>query len=336
MITFCPKELLLGSRLLPLKKNEKGDVRPLSCGELWYRIIGRAAVRERSYPCSPYQTGCGSKNGVEVVIEALRVKSSNRSIIGLDLKNAFNSLRRAYLLPEVKKLIPELWAMVRWSYEHHSKLYLSDGSILKSESGVKQGDPLSPLLFTIGYDRLLRKLIKELLDNGFQDPGNLLSYLDDTYLSCRATEVSRLEKLVMKVYDNEKALSGLTLRPEKTWRRSPQEIREAGGDLLGTHIGAKQPDFLQKFADDLQEQVLRLKKLRCQDAYLILRKSLVPKTNHLLRSLELPTTAWKQVDDIFVNFLEDLASKAASVQEINRSIGAILVKGNHVSSATSY
>ena len=65
---------------------------------------------------------------IQLVRKELYQRQNLNSFLGLDLKNAFNSLKRNYMLPEIKQLVPELWAMVRWSYERHSKLYLSDGS----------------------------------------------------------------------------------------------------------------------------------------------------------------------------------------------------------------
>ena len=178
------KDMLLGSHLIPLQK-ENGKVRPIACGELFFRVISRAAVRQINFKCSPYQLGVGTRNGVEPILEALRIKCRNREIIALDLKNAFNTIKRKLVLEEAKRLIPKLWRFIRWGYEDFTKLYLPDGSIMLSKSGVKQGDPISPLLFSIGYDVVLRKLRSRLNENGIQESAMILAYLDDTYVSCK-------------------------------------------------------------------------------------------------------------------------------------------------------
>ena len=180
-----PREILLGSRLIPLIKSTSGKLRPIACGEIWFRIIGRAALRESNFSCSSYQLGVGTKLGVEPLIELLRAKSRNRTIIALDLEKAFNTLNRKYMISEAKKRLPELWRLIRWSYERHTKLFLEDGSFITSQSGVRQGDPLGPLLFTVAYDQILRELNSKLFHSGLTDDLSVMAYLDDTYLMCK-------------------------------------------------------------------------------------------------------------------------------------------------------
>ena len=51
----------------------------------------------------------------------------------------------------VKQYVPQFYHLAKWAYNHDSNLLVrSDGSgptVIKSSSGVRQGDPLGPLFY---------------------------------------------------------------------------------------------------------------------------------------------------------------------------------------------
>ena len=63
------------------------------------------------------------------------------------MRNAFNLASRQAMLSECKMHFPELLSWVSWCYGEHPLLWHFMGS-LTLESGVQQGDPLVPLLFS--------------------------------------------------------------------------------------------------------------------------------------------------------------------------------------------
>jgi hypothetical protein len=71
-------------------------------------------------------------------------------------------------------LFPSLNKFIYWAYGTATPIYASDGTFLfYSETGVKQGDPLGPLLFAAGLQDVLARL-------HVQVPGvTVLAYLDD-------------------------------------------------------------------------------------------------------------------------------------------------------------
>ena len=312
-----PREILLGSRLIPLIKSTSGKLRPIACGEIWFRIIGRAAVRQTNFRCPGYQLGVGTKLGVEPLLELLRSKSRNRTIVALDLENAFNRLNREFMMKEAKRCLPDLWNLIRWSYEKHSRLYFGDGTFLTSESGVRQGDPLGPLLFSVAYAKVLRQLIKELNDGGILDDLSVMAYLDDTYLTMKPELEARAKSIAINVFSSMQQESGLRLRQDKSWTASPESIRDIGIKVLGSHIGANQDKFLEEWLLKFEEQIKRLALLRSQDAMIVLRRSLVPQMNNLLRTLEVTQQNWRKVDRVLIEFVKLLASKSGSKEEFN-------------------
>ena len=94
---------------------------------------------------------------------------SNHVLLKVDFRNAFNSVRRDKILEAVKSSIPELFLFVSSAYTVPSYLVCGD-SIILSEEGVQQGDPLGPLLFCLTLHPLLSQLQSELkifyLDDG--------------------------------------------------------------------------------------------------------------------------------------------------------------------------
>ena len=74
--------------------------------------------------------------------------------------------------------------LFRWSYGVKAPLYHGDGSLAcHSETGMRQGDPLGPLFFSLGYwESVLKEAATVFSDVAF------LAYIDDTYFVCRRSQ----------------------------------------------------------------------------------------------------------------------------------------------------
>ena len=180
------QQMLCASRLTPLAKPD-GGVRPIAVGELFYRLIMKCVMRKYFYRSSlhPFQLGVGSKGGVEPIVYAVDMftqadTSAFSHVISLDFSNAFNTIKRSTVAASVRKHLRALYRPCKWAYGQPTPLVVSDGEsivTLKSSQGVRQGDPLGPLLFSLGIKDILGGLQDHLGDQGL-----VLAYLDDVFV----------------------------------------------------------------------------------------------------------------------------------------------------------
>lgn len=148
------RPLFFGACLTPLKKKD-GGLRPIACGLTLRRLATKTVLKPEMKKLAdlfqPTQMGCGIPGGVEAATHAARTFLSTRSdkpkvLIKLDFQNAFNTLRRDWLLRQVRKYAPRLSHLAFQSYAHPTFL-VSQNHILLSSNGVQQGDPAGPALF---------------------------------------------------------------------------------------------------------------------------------------------------------------------------------------------
>ena len=159
-----------GANLTPLVKKDNG-VRPVACGELLCRLV-EVCVLRKALPdvlpkLSPIQAGVSIRDATtHIALGAAHFLPSVAARKGLgflqiDLVNAFNSVSRDAILRQVQKLAPSIYPWAKWSLESQGLLFCK-GETLLSESGVRQGGPLSPLLFSLALHELLLPLEEEL------------------------------------------------------------------------------------------------------------------------------------------------------------------------------
>ena len=122
------------------------------------------------------QLGVGTPQGCEAAVHATReylavaaTAGSPHLLVKVDVRNAFNTVRRDAFLSQVKARAPAVYPLLRNTYSEPTQLCIG-GQTIASCSGVQQGDPLGPAAFALALDPVIRTMISPLnvwyLDDG--------------------------------------------------------------------------------------------------------------------------------------------------------------------------
>ena len=166
------------SKLVPILKSD-GNVRPIAVVDAWTRLLGRIVARKVERALSdvlaPYQCGVGVKGGCENIVHIVNNAAQHgKAVLTVDFKNAFNSIRRRFIMTQVDQACPDLSPYFMWAYGRSTPIYLSDGRFVGySETGVRQGDPMGPIYFALGIVTLLKHVADR------HNEASILAYLDD-------------------------------------------------------------------------------------------------------------------------------------------------------------
>ena len=158
-----------------------------------------------------FQFGVGVSGGAEAILHAVnRFVNKHHgdhslTMLTVDFTNAFNLVNRTAMLLEVRKMCPSISPWVEYLYGQSARLYVGDYHIYSS-TGVQQGDPLGPLLFSLVLHRLVTS-IKEHCALSLQ-----AWYLDDGTVIGDTEEVAK----ALKVIQTEGPALGLILNVKKT------------------------------------------------------------------------------------------------------------------------
>ncbi|KAL0207778.1 hypothetical protein P9112_012406 [Eukaryota sp. TZLM1-RC] len=158
------------------------DVRPIAVSESLQIIFSACCLNRFNEKAKkillPFQYGINTTDGVSSAIFAtdvlFRQKESN-VCMSLDFSNAFNSLSHRSIHNALLQYMPELMPYFQSTYCTYSNLHF-DNSNLSSSSGVKQGDPLGPLLFCLAIHPILLQ-IQEMFPSL-----KMIAYMDDVVL----------------------------------------------------------------------------------------------------------------------------------------------------------
>jgi hypothetical protein len=217
--------------------------------------------------------------------------------LAVDVANAFNEVRRQCMVDAVAQRAPTLLPMVAWAYGQPSRLLLlgSPDATIVSQRGIKQGDPLGPLLFCLAVQPALEAVQQAHV--GVRP----LGYFDDTYLQGKPgidgvegafrTLCDELESVSLRVAKHkcgaysEDATAAAAVAASLDMRVLPDGLVAAGTPVgSATFVeehAAKQGARVCKLMDTLEGLPLRR-----QAQLLLLRGSLQQRMDHLTQVCE--------------------------------------------------
>ena len=118
---------LFGANLLAITK-KTGGVRPIAVGYVWRRLAAKVAcchVKEAAAALlATRQLGFGIPGGAKAVVRSARVylenMSSGKLLVKIDFRNAFNTVRRDFVLEAIVKHFPQLLPFAKSTMEFPS------------------------------------------------------------------------------------------------------------------------------------------------------------------------------------------------------------------------
>lgn len=305
----APGSSLLTVALLISIPKANNKVRPIAISKILYRFAMKVIVRNINVGASllPSQFGVGTKGGVEPIVHTLNLAltgglpSKYTHFTMLDAVNAFNCADRGMVARACATHCPDLFRAAKWSYNRPSPmaLLMEDDSIrtIMSSQGVRQGDPLSAILFSLVMRPFLEKLQEHL------GPKYLvLAYLDDIFILAQGGDAEACTHEFIAT-----CTSPVRLNPAKCSTLSLEVIKDNGAKLLGTALGSVQfrDRFLVEKIAQLEHTLNNLSLLPHHHALYLLRHSLQLSLRHLLRTpgspdlssawIRLDTSLWRQV-----------------------------------------
>jgi len=171
------RPLFFAARLIALNKKD-GGIRPIaishSLRRLTSKVVARAGAKQLPSNFKDAQFGIGVRSGCEIAVHHTRQffeENNNSSIIKIDFKNAFNTVKRSEIIKRAEILFPDCMAYIRSSYASHSFL-LFGNTVINSEVGVQQGDPLGPLLFCCTIQPIVER-VQSKLNVWYMDDGTI-------------------------------------------------------------------------------------------------------------------------------------------------------------------
>ena len=114
-LPVCVRDAFYFASLTALRKSDGGP-RPIAVGSFYRRLATKVALRplssELGQQLRPVQLGYGSPGGCEAAVHASRQflenLSDNEVLIKIDMRNAFNTVRRDRFLSTVRQRTPSL------------------------------------------------------------------------------------------------------------------------------------------------------------------------------------------------------------------------------------
>eukprot|EP01130_Rhizamoeba_saxonica_P018778 TRINITY_DN952_c0_g1_i2.p1 TRINITY_DN952_c0_g1~~TRINITY_DN952_c0_g1_i2.p1 ORF type:complete len:1140 (-),score=148.74 TRINITY_DN952_c0_g1_i2:80-3499(-) len=277
-----PTQLKEGVMILLKKKNDPRDAneyRGITLLDSFYKIYCKilAKLLEKQMDLKIHHTQFGFIPGrfiQENIVELLMITRNAKGFcLFIDFRKAFDSVDHDYLKHILSKRMCPAWA-TRLANTLGGKTRIDvNGKLsepIECESGCRQGDPLSPFLFALAIDPLLRKLDSSLKGikynkSVFKQAG----YADDLVIFCQ--DINDLIEAV-RILNNFERSSGLAMNRSKTklFNLENMDISEYEeiSDIeqvvkykyLGLNITMFGVVLMEQWWDSVLQKVLKLKK----------------------------------------------------------------------------
>lgn len=320
------RSVFYGATLCALGKKD-GGIRPIAVGSTFRRLAtkvgAKALAPEIGSTLRPVQLGFATGGGCEAAAHAARRYLSGaqgrKVLFKVDMANAFNSIRRDVFLSSARERAQGLYRLLWQAYSEPSSLFYGSANLV-SATGIQQGDPFGPALFSIGIDQITRGLAAD-FNVWYLDDGTIGDSPEQVIL-CVERLIHDLRKVGLEVNQRKCELIILNhtrqeaIRTEELFRGLLPEVKvvpRSEALLLGAPLSEESVSMavLEK-RRDLERLVSRLRLLENHQAFAMLKNCFsLPKLQYILRA----TTAYKQ-EDVLARFDETLVAALSTVTNV--------------------
>ena len=190
-------------RMTALQKDD-GGVRGIVVGDSFRRLVARTIAKQFSSRAesatAPFQFALSTRAGCECVTHVIRAATDindRTTIVSVDGIGACDSISRNSMLEGLHRMVDgdQMMLFVRLFYGSPSVCLWEDDmgdthEIMQGEGG-EQGDPLMPLLFSLGQHSALLAINAKL-----KEGESLIAFLDDLYVLCSPRRVREVHKVI--------------------------------------------------------------------------------------------------------------------------------------------
>ena len=238
-----PQEVLQAMRVgeaVALQKDTT-EIRPLlvssTIRRLGLRAVARVKRRQLTEAAGSHQYGVGRKGGAQLLVSCIQAQAETRPdavFAKVDLKSAFQKVKRQPAFAAVEEKVPEVASVMRSWYsgpvQHLWRTAGGNFETVDSHTGFDQGCPLAAAAFSVAQRIVLERFLEEL--RRIDPQAKMYSYLDDTYLVLAPATAS----LALTGLNQALAPIGLALNARKTAVWSPAGAAAIPQELQSSFI----------------------------------------------------------------------------------------------------
>ena len=357
--------------ITPIKK-PNGDLRLIAVREVFLRLLAKSVVAREQFHLSsklaPYQVGAGLSGGNEFMVHfvnQLREQHKSWVVVSTDVSNAYGNISRDQIHAQLSQFkddeSDQRASLFKQYYSRFMaptlQMYTRGKKELRITEGLPQGDPTSPILFSLGLQPALLEAQHAMWLNQQQDINNgiVIAYLDDVLFVGPAQNVSRSLSAFkqaaanIKLTVNEakcKTVLPVSLVEHTLTADRPQTIRDVDAlttahrlptpvqslKLLGTAIGYA-PEVSDLLYNEIDESVFDdLKDFASvsKQIALLLTRVCVSTTNAHVARLTRPDLAYKALkkhDDLVEGTVSAILEEPHLSDRAKQQIRLPLAKG---------
>ena len=344
-----------------LVRDKLGNWRPISLTNTDYKILAEALSGRLQTVIKSliHEDQVGYVRGrnistiirlIDDAIETIKFNNNSGAIVALDYCKAFDSVNKNFLLhtlnlydfgPNFQKWTQVLLANSQSAVQHAG--WLSDW--FPSQCGIRQGCPLSPLLFILAVEILALKIRQCSSMQGIKLPGQchspylkIAQYADDTTLFVNSRQ--DLEEAI-NIVNNFARFSGLHINRNKSeglWIGRcllgglPDVIKwcpkTSNLKILGVFFNRSKPagTIEENWEPKINAMINKIKQwekrgLSVMGKVLISKTFLLSKFVYLMQPLAIPEHALKKIDQVLYKFIwKKKFSERKAFEKVKRAV----------------